>query len=171
MTSGHDVRLVVPDASVAAKWYLRDEEHTAQADAIADEFRRGSVNLVVPDCFYYELTGLLRRAERRQPARLSAAQVDAAIADVVALPIPSVESRPYLSQAVWHSRALDVAVYDALHLTVTEHTGATFVTADKSLYDRVRSLASVRWLGNVGDGAATRRVGDATGEPAAGSSP
>ena len=148
MTSGHDVRLLVPDASVAAKWYLRDEEHTAQADALAGEFRRGIVNLLVPDCFYYELTGLLRRAERRQPFRLSPEQVDAAIAAVVALPIPSVESRPYLPDMVRHSRALDVAVYDALYLTVAERARATYVTADKSLYDRVLSLPFVRWIGD-----------------------
>jgi len=149
MTGSHPVPSIVPDASVAAKWYLTDEDLTVEARGLLEQFRQRAAVPLVPDCFYYELTGLIRRAERRQPPRLSPAQVDAAITDVVALPIPSVESRPYLSDMLRHSRALNVAVYDALYVAVAERASATFVTADKSLYDRILHLPFVRWLGDL----------------------
>jgi len=40
-------------------------------------------------------------------------------------------------------------VYDALYLAVAERAGATFVTADKVLYDRIQNLPYVQWLGNL----------------------
>ncbi len=66
------------------------------------------------------------------------------------------ESRPYLPDMVRLSRALDVAVYDALYLAVAERAGATFVTADKRLYDRILHLPFAQWLGDL-DAAASRQ--------------
>lgn len=149
MASSASIPAIVPDASVAAKWYLADEDLTAEARRLLEQFQQRLAIPLVPDCFYYELAGLIRRGERRQPPRLSPAQVDAAISDVAALPIPSVESRPYLPDMVRLSRALDVAVYDALYLAVAERAGATFVTADKRLYDRILHLPFAQWLGDL----------------------
>lgn len=53
---------IVIDASVALKWRLRDEEATAQADALLDDCLTGALELLTPTLFDYEITNALKVA-------------------------------------------------------------------------------------------------------------
>ncbi len=48
-----DFRIVV-DASVAIKWYVRDEIDADKAIAMLLDYENGKVKLIVPNLFYYE---------------------------------------------------------------------------------------------------------------------
>jgi len=50
---------VVIDASVALKWRLRDEEATQQADALLEDFLAGTLVLLTPTLFDYEIANAL----------------------------------------------------------------------------------------------------------------
>lgn len=58
--------LLVLDASVAAKWFLKDgmETHTAEADEILLQLLAGDIELYAPRVIYYEVCHLLNRACR-----------------------------------------------------------------------------------------------------------
>lgn len=143
-----NVPMVVPDASVGAKWYLDDEEDTEVARGMFGEYEEGQITLVAPDCFFYELGALVRRAERRTPPRLTATQTDAICQRIVALHFERYPSQDLLADAVSRARMLDISLYDALYLVLAEALGATFVTADSKLLARIGHLALVEWLGD-----------------------
>jgi predicted nucleic acid-binding protein len=141
--------LLVVDVSVAAKWYLDDETHTDQARALAVRFRSGEVSFVVPDCFFYEFVGLVRRAERRNPPRLDFERSGEIVAEVAGLPVQVIDCRSVLSRALEMSRTLDIATYDALYIAAAESMAANFVTADERLYERIKHLSFTRWIGDL----------------------
>jgi predicted nucleic acid-binding protein len=132
---------------VAAKWFLDDEADTAAARFLFARFAAGELTLVVPDCFFYEVAGLLQRAERRQ--RISVAQADLFITRVEALPdrgLDSVGSQELIREAFTWARELHGSVYDAMYLLVAKQRGIPFVTADDTLYRKVAHLPFVRLL-------------------------
>ena len=149
MTSNSPPPTIIPDASVGAKWYFDDETYTAQAHALLDQFHDDTISLIVPDCFFYELLSMVRRGERRRPPRATPARSDEIIATLATLPLTRVDSARLLPGALQVSRTYDIAPYDALYLTTAERTGATFIAADRRLYQRIQQLAYVRWLGDV----------------------
>lgn len=149
MKSDSPLPTIVPDASVGAKWYFDDEAYTVQARALLEQFHDDTISLTVPDCFFYELLSMVRRGERRRPPRATPARSDEIIAKLATLPLARMDSAPLLPGALQASRTYDIAPYDALYLTAAERIGATFITADRRLYQRIQQLAYVRWLGDV----------------------
>jgi predicted nucleic acid-binding protein len=137
----------VPDAGVAAKWFLDDEDDLAPARDLLREEAQGRLSFVAPDCLYYEFGNLIRTAERRTPPRLTPARADEIIESIRSKSVSTVPSRLLLVRALERSRASDVSLYDAFYVVAAEMLGATFVTADDRLYERLRVLAFVRRLG------------------------
>jgi predicted nucleic acid-binding protein len=137
----------VPDASVAAKWFLDDEPEIEAAREIRAQQNRGDIDFAAPECFYYEFGNIIRTAERRTPPRISLQRADEIIREILALPISVSRTTLLLPQAFARSRANDVSLYDALYLATAEMLDATFITADGPLVERVRDLPFVRRLG------------------------
>ncbi|MGE0544852.1 MAG: type II toxin-antitoxin system VapC family toxin [Dehalococcoidia bacterium] len=78
------------DASVAAKWYLRDEQLLDQADQVLNQFGEGTIGLAAPTYLLDEAGNILRTAVRR--GRLSSEQATHALASFLALEIVAVEA-------------------------------------------------------------------------------
>jgi predicted nucleic acid-binding protein len=139
----------VVDASVAAKWYLRDEEHVAPSLALLRSYQHGITALTAPHFIRYEVARSLLRAG--QEARLSEEDARQQLENFLGLQIHMEEepdSRLFAAQAL--SRSLRVGFYDALYLALAEEAGCRFVTADAELYRRVRDdLPYVTWIGDV----------------------
>jgi len=68
---------IVVDASVAAKWLLRDDEHLMQADAILRAYDEGTLTLYAPREIDVEMAAVLRKAvlQRRLSAERAAASL------------------------------------------------------------------------------------------------
>src|SRR5690242_8098180 len=77
--ASHDEAVL--DASVAAKWYLTDEQFVAESRVLFDRFVDGSPALVAPLHIQYEVPNAIIVAARRQPPRLSEQEALAAIRD------------------------------------------------------------------------------------------
>ena len=140
---------VVPDSSVAAKWFLHDEEHTQEARAVLAAFTAGRLGLVVPDCFYYEFAGLVIRAERR--GRITSDEADKIVATVAEMPLVGVASGPLIVRALTLARAFEGSPYDAIYLLLAEDRDIPFVTADETLYKKIGQLEHVHFLANIAD--------------------
>jgi len=56
--------VIVPDASVALKWRLDDEEYVDQARTMLLDFSRGRIELVGPDLFFVEISNGMKVAVR-----------------------------------------------------------------------------------------------------------
>jgi predicted nucleic acid-binding protein len=139
----------VVDASVAAKWYLRDEDHAAPSLALLHSYERGAAPLAAPHFIRYEVARSLLRAG--QEARLSEEAARQQLEHFLGLRIHMQEdpdSRLMAAQAL--SRRLRVGFYDALYLALAEEAGFRFVTADAELYRRVHDdLPYVVWIGDL----------------------
>ena len=115
-------RLVI-DASVAAKWFLKDpsEADVDLADDILSAFLAGDIELHAPRILSYELCGLLAKAcapqGRRGARRLSKEKAIAAVQEFFGLPIQISEAT--MEEGV---EALEMAVdyakrhYDMIYL-------------------------------------------------------
>ncbi|MHB8575163.1 MAG: type II toxin-antitoxin system VapC family toxin [Dehalococcoidia bacterium] len=114
---------LVPDASVAFKWLVTDEPDTAQAVAVLAAYAAGDLAFVAPDEFRYEVPAALRAATRRKPPRLTRAQAERAVAQFLALAIPTVTD-------------------DAL----AQRLGIPLLTADNKFYQHIGELPNVLWL-------------------------
>jgi predicted nucleic acid-binding protein len=133
----------VVDASVAIKWFVREERHE-QALLLLDHAEQ----LQAPDLIVTEVTNVAWKKSIRHEITAEQARV---ITVAMRQFIPSL--RPSVELA---ERALDIAltlnhpVYDCLYLACADVDPGLLVTADRRLYDIVQGTAfqkAVRFLG------------------------
>lgn len=140
------VDAVIDAASVAAKWRLPEEEYALQAEWLLDDVSAGTIRLVVPSFWAYEIASILSKAvANRRIAEEAAAQ-----ALEILLEMPS-DFRPLPDPAAAFkaARRFNRTLIDCFYLTLAEQRGCDFWTDDRKL---VRALAArypfVRWIGD-----------------------
>jgi len=147
-------RLVV-DASVVAKAYLRDEDHSEISDSILLEFAAGSLELLAPQYILYEVPSTILNAVRQR--RLSAQRAAEAIDEFLSLPLPTVGNDLTLPDMVRRAHvlahSLGCKLYDALYLVVAREFDAPLITADGRLYrGMARKVPHLLWIADYGAG-------------------
>ncbi len=131
--------LLVPDASVILEWVLpRDEEpHAGEARRLLADFVDGTVDLVVPSPWYFELGNTGARRFPDDAARVLAA--------LRALDLP--EPRP---TEAWEAKTLElvaacgVTFHDAACHALAIVVGGTLVTRDQRYRARSAEASSLR---------------------------
>ncbi|HKS81956.1 MAG TPA: type II toxin-antitoxin system VapC family toxin [Candidatus Acidoferrales bacterium] len=138
---------LVLDASVAAKWLLPParEPLAAEAAALLDRYRAGSVRFLVPDLFWAELANVLWKSVRQ--GRISAAIARRAIQSFVESPFPSFPSLPLMEAAFGLATNFGCSPYDGLCLALAMTSGTQFLTADEKLAHALAAYLPVKWLG------------------------
>jgi predicted nucleic acid-binding protein len=135
------VEAFVVDASVAAKWYLRDEPDVDRALLLLMRFGRGKSRLVAPEAIRLEVASFITVATRGREPRLTPAQGRAALDALSVLRIETVASHALIRPAYEL-----VLRYDAVYLALAQHLGLPFITADRRLYLKIRSLPEAIWI-------------------------
>lgn len=123
---------IVVDASVALKWFLKEQETEAAENLAA----AGRV-LIAPQLIYAEVGNGLRRATRlgRMPAVASAE----AVRDLGTY-LDRVHDLPALTpRAFALAHSLDHSIYDCYYLALAEAQETFVVTADRRLIERLRA--------------------------------
>lgn len=138
---------IVVDSSVLIKWFKsRNEDLLAEAHALLDEVERRPLEVHVPALLLYEIGNILLVKTRLEPAALKNA-----IDRLEALPLSvAPPATPLLKRAARLGRDLDLTFYDASFLALAVELDSPFVTADRRLFDRARTLPRVRHLSRVG---------------------
>ena len=137
---------LVVDASVAAKWHLRDEQDASRSWELLQAFLNGELALIAPSHIRYEVPSSITAATLHTPARLTFTQAQAAISDFLDLNLPTVDDAALLAAAFPLTHQLRIAFYDAVYLALSQQSGLPFITADNRLYRRIRHLPNVLWL-------------------------
>lgn len=125
---------LVPDASVVAKWLLREPD-SGHAIGLRDRFLAGEVDFVVPSLLYYEVANALRHRREVEPRdahrfleELYAYEMEeAAFTAAVAV------------EASRFARERQTTVYDATYLVVARSRNGVMVTADAKFEAKARS--------------------------------
>jgi predicted nucleic acid-binding protein len=144
MSSPFATRFVV-DASIATKWYLRDEELAIEAAAIFEDFRVGRIDLLAPDHIQQEVANAVRNAVRR--ARITEAEAHAAVSAVLGWAIPMIATSTLLASGMTVALRYDCALYDALYIALAERANCEFIYADRRLHNTLRGrFARALWI-------------------------
>lgn len=134
--------ILVVDASVAIKWFLRfrsDEAYAERALAILTGLDSGSIELIQPPHFIAEVAAVL--------AREKPGEALADLHDLLNLDFRRLESTALYSQAIDLSIRLNHHLFDTLyHATAFHVPGAICVTADARYYEKAKDLGQIRLL-------------------------
>ena len=142
-------RLVI-DASVALKWFLRDEKYGDRAMGLLDRFVRGELDLVAPSLMVYEIINALVIAQRK--GRIDEERVLASISGFIDLGITFVDVTGLEARVLHFCRVYDRTAYDASYLAVAEQGSLVLITGDERLYNGTKGKAGwVKWIGDFED--------------------
>lgn len=134
--------MIVLDASVVLKWIFDDEHGGAAAARLKDAHVAGHEIAAVPDLLFYEIGNVLATK-----TRLS----EAAIAEAFSLLWEFSLERFDLGLGEFHgglalSRKYRITLYDAAYVELSRRLNCSFVTADRKLYEKVKSLRTVELI-------------------------
>lgn len=117
----------IVDASIAVKWYMRDEDSRTAALSLLE----GDVPLEAPDLVVVEVANVAWKKVQR-------GEIPAVEARLIAIAVPRYLTALHASTTLI-DRALEIAlalghpIYDCLYLSCAELVGGTLVTADQRL--------------------------------------
>lgn len=143
------MNLIVPDASVAAKWFLPRSNETLIDEAVEllRRYERGELEFTVPGVFWAEIGNIFWKAVRLrrwpQQAAIDATQ------DVLDRRFPTTADSELLADAISIGLATNQTIYDSLYLAMALRYGAQMITADERLANSVAARFPVRWLGGM----------------------
>ena len=133
--------MIVLDASVILKWFLREED-TPSASKFLESHILGDNQLAVPELLYYEVANaLVTKVTLPEEAIISALRslLDLDLASY------SLRREEYV-EAVQLAIRSGVTVCDASYVVLAEKLGVDSVTADTKLVDRLRNLKFITAL-------------------------
>ncbi|MBI3577462.1 type II toxin-antitoxin system VapC family toxin [Candidatus Gottesmanbacteria bacterium] len=129
----------VVDSSVLVKWVnSQDEQYLQEADALANDCKKGKVILIAPELAKYEVGNALWKKVLPIP------QAQASLGTIYAGPVEFVKQDE--AQAM---RAMEIAVssrmtfYDASFVSLAEQRGAKLVTDNPKHQQKVKSVTVV----------------------------
>jgi predicted nucleic acid-binding protein len=138
------IKRYVIDASVAAKWYFR-EELSDRADALLEQENE----ILAPGLLAVEIATLVwKRARRGEITEAVGDRIVAALREVPFQIRPTVE---LVTAALPLALHRGLTLHDAFYVALAVKSGSPLVTADRKLYDILRGgpLADhVMWLGD-----------------------
>lgn len=139
----------VIDASVAAKWHLRDEPLREEADFFWDRFQGGTITAIAPHLSMHEIASALSVAS--WAGRIGQDDAMAEIDRYASCGIAMADDPAWLvADASGIAVRLRVPYYDCVYVALAQRLGARLVTSDRKLFDAVSSrLPFIHWLGGV----------------------
>lgn len=139
---------MIIDASVAVKWFLRDEQLDAEAVLTRDAMLDDRIRAAAPSILWSEVAHAIVGAVRRQRLEENEARQLAARFIRVRPAIELDEVDP--DEAVHRALRTGVSAYDAQYLILSAKLGQTVLTADGGLLEQGRAHGyDVVWLGDI----------------------
>jgi predicted nucleic acid-binding protein len=139
--------VIVVDASVALKWVFVDEELTASANALLEDYVEGRVDLITPNLFPYEIIGGINVAVDR--GRITEALGYRAIHYITSLGIELRGFEDLVEPTFRMAREYGLTAYDCAYLALAEKEKCDLVTGDRKLFNSIEEeLAWVKWIGD-----------------------
>jgi predicted nucleic acid-binding protein len=139
---------LVVDANVGIKLFL-EEELSDEAEAVFRQLEADDPpRFFIPDLFYIECANILWKYVRRGAHPREDALRD--MAALIALPLQPVSTADLLPGALALAVDRDLSAYDAAYAFLASSLNAPFVTADRTLFQKLAgSGIDARWLGQI----------------------
>ena len=132
---------LIVDASVTAKWLLRDEDDIAAADYILARVQARELRLSAPRQIDVEVTAAIRKAALL--GRISSSEVTSTLEAWLELTqvLHLVENRRLLRPALRESLRWGVSLFDALYVSLAVIADTRLITGDQRLLRAGSDLA------------------------------
>ena len=141
------MKRIVIDASVVIKWYLPDEKYGQAALEILDKYVSYEVELLAPSLLESEVLNGLLIAKKR--GRIKEEMLVTAVEGFINLEIEQKTLSFFYPEVIRFSESYGISAYDASYLAVANNESTHLVTADETLYNKVKKdLKWVKWLGD-----------------------
>jgi predicted nucleic acid-binding protein len=136
--------VIVLDASVALKWFARDEPLVAEALMVLEEVKSAPHEFLIPDLFMAECLAVLCRMRGAR-----AEHVQEALALLESLGMSRIPMGHELLQlAARYAVESKLSGYDAIYVALASLSEAIWLTADERAARRVRTKGLARALGS-----------------------
>ena len=133
---------VVVDASVAAKWFLRDpahdEPHVPAAVRLLERIAEGTIECLQPPHWTAEVMAVI---VRRIPD-----QADTVLGLLLGLELPEDDDPAIYLRALQLSRELGHHLFDTLYHAVALEHGALLLTANRAYHRKARTVGAIELL-------------------------
>jgi predicted nucleic acid-binding protein len=134
--------MIVLDASVVLKWLFDDETGSDRAARLKDAHAAGHEIVAVPDLLFYEIGNVLATKTRLPDATMAEAFSLLWDFGLERFDLGLEEYQDSLAL----SRKYKITLYDAAYVELSRRLKCTFVTADKRLYEKVKTIRFVELL-------------------------
>ena len=140
---------VVLDSSILLASVLVDEPLTTEAQRVLTEWSTANVELAAPRLFRSELIAVIRKAVFQK--RITADHGDLLLDETLAYPVAFHDDNALLKRAYALATRFNLPrTYDAQYLALAKTLNCEFWTADKVLFNSIRSqFGHIRWLGHL----------------------
>jgi len=133
------LKSIIVDASVAIKWFI-PEIHALTATSLLDK----NLKLSAPDLIYAEVGNILWKKLRLKELTIDIAY--SILTDFKKIPF-EIHTNEALLNAAWQiATAYNCTVYDSLYVALAEIKQGLLVTADKTLYNTLKSTPLAKTL-------------------------
>lgn len=134
MTSQSKNVPIVIDASVAIKWFVKENDHEAALEILSKVLSTPN-KFAVPELFFYELANILNRIiEDDLDPRFELFE------KLLDLNITRAVYTKELGTKIRKFQRLGLSGYDASYVALAEFIGGRWLTADKKAHQRILSL-------------------------------
>lgn len=140
------MKKIVIDASVVLKWYLSDEDDGERALEILDGHASDRLSLHAPALLEFEVANCLATAKRR--GRVDTDDALKAMEGFIGLGIGLYPLSPLFPKVLDYSDRYKISAYDAAYVALADDLKTYVVTADKRLFNSIRKLKLVKWIGD-----------------------
>ncbi len=134
--------MIVLDASVVLKWLFDDEAGSERAARLKDAHVSGQEIVAAPDLLFYEVGNVLATTTRLPASAVAEAFSLLWNFGLERFDLGLEEYQAALALAGKHRTTL----YDAAYVELSRRLKCRFVTADKKLYEKIKSIRSVELL-------------------------
>ena len=137
----------VVDANVCLNWFLPTdkEEEVKYSKAFASFLKRETVGLHVPVHFDLEVAGPLLRSFRARTGGISEKLLNAALAEMDALPLNFHALGMGFRQTADLARAYNLSIYDTPYLNIARAFGFQIATRDRGLLSAAKAWGVEVW--------------------------
>jgi len=133
---------LVVDASIVAKWFL-EEERRKETEVLRQDHLKKKIKLLAPALLLFELGNLLITKKTISPTEAKEGLAALLKMEIGLFLFEEDDLGFWMEQ----SRKRNISAYDASYLALAKRLGCDFLTADKKLYEKLKSLKFVKFLG------------------------
>lgn len=136
------MKLYVVDASVAVKWFVRDdalEANTHQAIQLLMVAQRGDAKFLQPPHWASEVAAVLARLTPKTASRSISALLTLAF-------VKTANESSHYQRAISMAVKLDHHLFDTFYHAVALQESGTLITADKRYYDKAKMMGAIIML-------------------------